>query len=105
MSKKSALIKGLAVGAVLAAVAKAVMVIKEDDKKSKELAKIAKRIKERVVGHTKSIGKLSKASYAKIVDTVMAEYRTVKDLSGSENSEIRKELKNDWSAIKKMFKK
>ena len=55
MGKKISLFKILAVGAVLAGVAKVAMSIKNDDKKSKEMIKLAKRIKESVSDHADKV--------------------------------------------------
>ena len=57
------------------------------------------------MAHAKSVGKLTKTAYGKIVDTTVAEFRGVKDLSEEELSELRSELKNSWDGVKVMFEK
>jgi len=93
-------LKGLAAGAVLGAVASVLMSIEHKDAKKAALIKVAQRVKTRVLHHSKSIGKLSKAAYNKIVDTTVAEFRGVKDLSEDELKELRTELRDSWDDVK-----
>ncbi|MFH2062933.1 MAG: hypothetical protein ABIJ46_02145 [bacterium] len=103
MGKHSGLIKGLAVGTVLGAVAHLVMSIEHKDEKKAAIAKAADRIRRRVMAHAKSVGKLTKSAYGKIVDTTVAEFRGVKDLSDDELNDLKTELKSGWETIKTMF--
>ncbi|HCC21991.1 hypothetical protein A2480_02450 [Candidatus Uhrbacteria bacterium RIFOXYC2_FULL_47_19] len=105
MSKHAGLIKGLAAGAVLGAVAHLVLSMEHKDEKKAAIAKAADRIRRKVMAHAKSVGKLTKTAYGKIVDTTVAEFRGVKDLSEEELSELRSELKNSWDGVKVMFEK
>lgn len=105
MGSKKAFVKGLAAGAVLGAVAAMLHSIKDKDKAAKDLQKAATRIKDKVSGHAKHLGKLSKAAYDKIVDTTVAEYRGVKALTEDELDELKKELKAGWSDVKSMVEK
>ncbi|MEK9152515.1 MAG: hypothetical protein AAB692_04060 [Patescibacteria group bacterium] len=105
MGKKISLFKILAVGAVLAGVAKVAMSIKNDDKKSKEMIKLAKRIKESVSDHAAKVGKMSKTTYDNLVDTAMNQLENIKDLSGSEVKTLKRELKRGWSSIKSLLEK
>jgi hypothetical protein len=99
------IVKGLAAGAVLAAVASLVVSMKDEKNKKavKEMAKVAHGIKERVARHAKKLGKLSKTAYNKIVDTTVAEYRGVKALSESDLSEMKKELKESWGDVRQIL--
>ncbi len=101
------LIKGMAMGAVLAAVASLMISMKDEKnkKKARDLAKTAHEIKERVVRHGKKLGRLTKAAYGKIVDTTVAEYRGAKALSDVELVELKQELKAGWGDVKKIMKK
>lgn len=96
---KKGFVKGLAAGAVLGAVASLAMSMKAPDEKKRELQKAAHDVKDRVMAHAKKLGKLSKSSYDKIVDTTMAEYRGMKALTEDELMELRAELKGSWSDV------
>lgn len=102
MGKHKGFVKGLAAGAVLGAVASVLMSMEHKDEKKAALAKVANRVKTRVVQHSKSIGKLTKSAYNKIVDTTVAEFRGVKDLSEAELKELRAELRDSWGDVKGM---
>lgn len=102
MGKHKGFLKGLAAGAVLGAVASVLMSIEHKDEKKTALVKVANRVKTRVIQHSKSIGKLTKAAYNKIVDTTVAEFRGVKDLSEAELKELRDELRGSWDDVKGM---
>lgn len=99
------IVKGLAAGAVLAAVASLIVSMKEERNKkaAKELGKVAHEIKERVAKHAKKLGKLSRSAYNKIVETTVAEYRGVKALSETDLSDMKKELKDSWSDVHRIF--
>ncbi|MDD5251991.1 MAG: hypothetical protein PHT12_05145 [Patescibacteria group bacterium] len=105
MSAKK-MVKGLAMGAVLAGVAAALIAMKDERNKKKmaEVIKAAGDIKDRVAAHGKKVGKLSKSSYHKIVDTTMGEYRGLKQLSDSELNEVKAELKAGWDDLQKVMK-
>jgi len=100
------LVKGLAAGAVLAAVASLAMSMKEEKNRKtvKEMSKAAHKMKDRVLAHAKKLGKLTKSAYAKIVDTTVAEYRGVKSLSESDLAELKEELMVSWSDVQKILK-
>ena len=103
MSKHVGLIKGLAAGAVLGAVAHLVLSMEHKDEKKAAIAKAADRIRRKVMAHAKSVGKLTKTAYGKIVDTTVAEFRGVKDLSEEELTELGSELKGSWDGVKAKF--
>jgi hypothetical protein len=98
-------VKGLAAGAVLAAVASLIVSMKEEKNKkaAKELSRVAHGIKERVAKHAKKLGKLSKTAYNKIVDTTVAEYRGVKALSETDLTDMKTELKDSWSDVRRIL--
>jgi hypothetical protein len=105
MGSAKSFIKGLAAGAVLAAAAKLVMEMKDDDAKTKGLKRTGRQIMDKVMTHAKKLGKLSRSAYNKIVDTTVAEYRGVKALSESELQELKDELKLHWGDVRKILKK
>jgi len=100
-------VKGLAAGALLGAVASIIMGMEENarDEKMTAVKKAASDISKRVMSHAKSLGKVSKAAYHKIVDTSVAEYRGAKSLSDSDIAELKKELKAEWLRLQKIMKK
>jgi gas vesicle protein len=105
MSAKKAL-KGIALGAVLAGVAALAIKMKEEknQKKVKQLTDQAEKVSKKVVKHALSLGKLTKSAYKQIVDTTLAEYRGVKDVSETELKELKAELLDSWSDIEQMLK-
>lgn len=100
-------VKGLAVGAALAAVASLIVSMREEKnrKAAKELRQAAHDIKERISKHAKRLGKLTKGAYDKIVDTTVAEYRGVKSLSKSDLNELRNDLKASWDQVHGILEK
>jgi len=100
------MVKGLAVGAALAAVASLVVSMKEERnrKAAKEISRAARKLTDRVAAHAKKLGKLSKAAYGKIVDTTVGECRGVKSLSKSDLADLKKDLRNSWSEVQKVLK-
>lgn len=107
MGTKKSFIKGLAAGAVLAAVAQLYMEMKDGksttSKDLKKLKKAAEDISIRVAARAKKMGRLTKAAYGKIVDTTIAEYRGMKLLSEDELTELRGELKESWGDMHGMI--
>lgn len=104
MGAKKSFVKGLAAGAVLGAVASLMMSMKEPDKKKRELQKAAHDVKDKVMAHAKKLGKLTKGSYDKIVDTTIAEYRGMRALTDDELAELRTELKSSWGDVQRILK-
>jgi gas vesicle protein len=102
MGTKKMLVKGLAAGAVLGAVAALIHAMEDKDKKA--MAKKAMDIKDKVVKHAKTLGALSKDAYGKIVDTTVNEYRGMKALSEDELKEMARDLKGSWKDVAAMMK-
>ncbi len=104
---KKGFVKGLAAGAVLGAVASLIMSMEKEerDEKMKAIKKAALEIKDNVAKHAKTLGKLSKQAYGKIVDTTVGEYRGMKLLSEEDLQDLKKELKGDWQRLQKILKK
>ncbi|MEA3249272.1 MAG: hypothetical protein U9Q03_02855 [Patescibacteria group bacterium] len=103
MGRHKGFVKGLAAGAVLGTVASVLMSMEHKDEKKAAIAKVANRVKGRMLRHSKNIGKLTKGAYNQIVDTTVAEFRGVKDLSESELVEMRDELRASWDDVKGMI--
>lgn len=106
MASKMGFVKGLAAGAVLGAVASVIasMNEKERDEKLHAIKVAAMDIKTRVDDHAKSLGKLSKAAYEKIVDATVAEYRGLATLSEGELKHLKKDLLAGWKQVEKIVK-
>lgn len=100
MGSAKSFVKGLAAGAALAAVAKLVMEMNKDSKKTNALKKAAHQAMDKVMSHAKKLSKLTKSAYEQIVDTTVAEYRGVKALTEDDLKELKKELKANWNKVK-----
>ncbi len=105
MASAKSFVKGLAAGAVLGAVAAIVSGVHDKDKKMRSLRAMAVRVKNRVAGHAKTVGKLTKGAYHEIVEKAIAECRGAKTLSEAELDELKDELKGSWTDVRKMIKK
>lgn len=92
---KKKLMKGVAVATLIAGAVALTQALKKN-RKSKILKEAAVDAKESVLAHARKLGKLSKGSYARIVDAVMDEYAAIKALSKSELSALSDELKDGW---------
>ncbi len=104
MSKaKKSLAGGIAVVTLVAAAVALAQALKKN-KKARMLKAAAKDAKEHVVSHARKLGKVSKVSYAKIVDAVLAEYGNMKALSKQEIAALSHELKDGWDETAKMLK-
>ena len=104
MPSKKMVVKGLALGAVLGAVAALIHEMKDRNISTKEVTNAAQRIKNKVSDHAKKLGELTKEAYGSIVDTTIAEYRGVKALTEDELKELGKELKGSWKEVQAMLK-
>ena len=104
MGSKKLIVKGLALGAVIAAVAAMVNEMKDREVNTKEMAKAAMRVKANVTKHAKKLGKLTKEAYGSIVDTTVAEYRGMKALTEDELKDLTKELKGNWKEVQAIMK-
>ena len=103
MGKKH-MMGGMAVVATVAAVAVLVNALKHKSRKAKALQMAAHNVKDHVVAHAKKLGKLSRASYGKMVDTAVGEYRSLKTFSKQELADLSKELKENWEEVEKVLK-
>ena len=92
------LIKGVALATLVTAAVALAHALKKN-KKAKLLKAAMLDAKAAVVAHAKKLEGVSRKSYAKIVDTVMAEYRGMKTLSKEEIAELSCELKEGWKEV------
>lgn len=97
---KRSMIQGVAVVTLIAAVVAMAHALKKN-KKARMLKRAALDAKEHIVAHAKKLGGVSKASYARIVDAVMAEYANMKTLSKEEIAMLALELKDGWEQASK----
>lgn len=105
MASKKGFVKLLALGAVLGGVAAMMHGMKDKHEKVDELEKAAKRIKDKMAKHAKTLGHLTKEAYGTIVDATVSEYRGMKALSEDELKDMSKELKASWKDVKEVMKK
>jgi gas vesicle protein len=106
MASSKSLFKGLAAGAVLAAVG--TMLVKSNksaDKKAKELYRAAEDITSRVTSKALKLGGVTKAAYGKVVDSLIAEYKGAKHLTDRELADLKDELKESWEDVQAILKK
>jgi len=101
---RKAIGKGLAVATLVTAAVALAQALKKN-KKAKMLKASAEEAKANVVAHAKKLGGVSRKSYERIVDAVMAEYRDMRMLSAKELSALGEELKSGWEDAKKKMKK
>ncbi|MBN1585455.1 hypothetical protein JW899_03755 [Candidatus Uhrbacteria bacterium] len=99
-------VRGLAFGAVLAGVVTLAMKMKEEKnkKKAKEISDHAQKTVAKVIAHAQKLGGLTKTAYGQIVDTVLAEYQDVKEISSDELKEMKIELKDGWKEVEAIMK-
>lgn len=92
---KKALGKGLAIATMVAGAVALAHALKKN-KKARLLKAAAKDAKEHVIAHAKKLGGVSRKSYAKIVDSVLAEYGKMKTFTKQEVADLACELKDGW---------
>lgn len=97
--QKQALAVGAGLAAVAAAAAGVYMLTGKNAKNRKKLAKWAKDMQHDVVKELNKAGKVSKASYNKVVDTVAKNYKGLKNVSVEELAIMAAELKGSWDSI------
>ncbi len=100
---KKVLGKGVAIATLIGAAVALAHAVKKN-KKAKMLKTAAEDAKEHVFAHAKKLGGVSKASYGKIVDSVLEEYANMKTFSKKEVAEMTHELKDGWQEVGKMLK-
>jgi hypothetical protein len=98
-SQKKALAVGAGVAAVAAAAAGAYMLTGKNAKNRKKVAKWAGDMKDDVVKQLDKAGKVSKATYNKIIDTTAKNYKGLKNVSAEELAMVAGELKDSWGMI------
>jgi len=101
---KKALGKGLAIATLVAGAVALAHALKKN-KKARLLKAAAKDAKDHVIAHAKNLGGVSKKSYAKIVDSVLAEYGKMKTFTKQEVADLSCELKDGWDQAGKMMRK
>lgn len=101
---KKALGKGIALATLVAGAVALAHALKKN-KKAKMLKAAAVDAKEHVVAHARKLGGVSKKSYARIVDSVLAEYGNMKALTKTEIAELSHDLKDGWDEVGKKLRK
>jgi len=103
MAKKG-LMKGLALATMVAGAVALAHALKKNSK-ARLLKSAASDAKEHVVAHAKRLGGVSKKSYAKVVDSVLAEYAKMKTFTKQELAELSHDLKDGWDETAGMLRK
>ncbi len=93
---KKTLGKGIAAATLVTAVVAFAHLLKKN-KKARLLKTAAEDAKAHVLAHARKLGGVSKKSYAKIVDAVLAEYKNMKMLTKRELADLSDELKEGWN--------
>lgn len=101
---KKAVGKSLAIATLVAGAVALAHALKKN-KKAKMLAAAAAEAKDHVVAHAKKLGGVSKKSYAKIVDSVIGEYGSMKTFTKREAQALAEELKDEWEGVKVIVRK
>ena len=101
---KNTLGKGIAI-ATLVAGAVALAHAMKKNKKARLLKTAAMDAKEHVIAHAKKLGGVSKKSYAKIVDSVLAEYGKMKTFTKQEIADLSCDLKDSWDETASVMRK
>lgn len=101
-SQKKAVAVGASVAALAAAAAGAYFFTgKKGAKNRKAIASWANTAKREVMTEVGKMKNMSKQTYNKTVDAVMANYKTVKNVDRAELVAVANELKGHWDAIAK----
>lgn len=98
-NQKIALEVGAGVAAIAAAAAGVYFMTGKNAKNRKKVAKWANNFKEDVVLDLNKAGKVTKQTYAKIVDTAAQNYKGLKNVSAAELTAVAAELKSSWDNI------
>jgi hypothetical protein len=101
---KKAVVKGVALVTLVAGAVALAQALKRN-KKARVLKAAARDAKEHVLAHAKTLSAVSKKSFAKIVDTVLAEYAGMRTLTKKEVIALSDELKAGWEETSKTLKK
>jgi hypothetical protein len=99
-SQKQALAVGAGLAAVAAAAAGVYMMTGKNAKNRKKVAKWVGNMQEDVVKELNKVGKASKATYNKVVDTAVKNYKGLKNINAEELALAAAELKGSWELIK-----
>ncbi|HEX3095764.1 MAG TPA: hypothetical protein VHQ20_01450 [Patescibacteria group bacterium] len=97
--QKKALAVGAGVAALAAAAAGVYMMTGKNAKNRKKVAKWADDLKKDVVKELDKAGKVSKATYEKVVDTAAKNYAGLKTVKAPELAALASELKGHWDNI------
>ena len=92
-------------GAILGAAAAIFLAPKSGQEMREDVKRIASDLTKKIAKEVEDAKDLTKESYDKIVDTVVAEYNKDKKMTEEVFNEIKKELKAKWLEVKAEFEK
>ncbi len=98
-TQKKALAIGGGIAAVAAAAAGVYMLTGKNAKNRKKLGKWVNNMQDEIVSELGKAGKLTKASYHKVIDGAAKNYKGLKNVSTVELAAVAKELKSNWDHI------
>lgn len=98
-NQKTALAVGAGIAAIGAAAAGVYMMTGKNAKNRKKAVKWMSDMQKDVVKQLNDAGKVTKATYHKVVDTAAANYKGLKNVSAGELASAAAELKSSWDAI------
>jgi len=101
---KQAVVKGVALVTLIAGAVALAQSLKKN-KKAKVIKAAADDAKEHVIAHAKKLKAVSKDSFSKVVDAVLAEYAGMRTLTKKEIAALADELKDGWEATSKKLEK
>lgn len=97
--QKQAIAVGAGLAAVAAAAAGVYMMTGKNAKNRKKVAKWVGDMQKDVVTELNKAGKASKATYHKVIDTAVKNYKGLKNVSTEELAMVAAELKGSWDNI------
>lgn len=98
-NQKTALAVGAGLAAVAAAATGVYMMTGKNAKNRKKAAKWMSDMQKDVVKQLNDAGKVTKATYSKVIDTVASNYNGLKNVSAGELASAAAELKGSWDLI------
>lgn len=98
-TQKQALAVGAGIAAIAAAAAGVYMMTGKNAKNRKKVATWVGNLQDDVVKELNNAGKVTKATYNKVVDSAAKNYKGLKNVSTSELASVASELKSSWDNI------
>ena len=98
-TQKKALAVGAGIAAVAATAAGVYMLTGKNAKNRKKLGKWVNNMQDEIVNELGKAGKITKATYHKVIDSAAKNYKGLKNVSTAELAAVAAELKSNWDTI------